>query len=217
MSELKDQIKTLEKDSKDKETQANVKMSELKDQIKTLEKDSKDKETQANVKMSELKDQIKNDRDTYKSIIFNLEQQVKSLENEIKNKDQQIIIDDKNNNKYVLYNLQLETENKLLSETISKLRMEKEIVIRERESYEMTHSQLKLDNKKLSVENEILKESNNSLTEQNKILTNENDLINNKIVPEKEIKIVKQIPEKNIPTRSSISLSDKKKITTKKL
>ena len=75
------------------------------------------------------------------------------------------------------YTDQLERECSYLKITIEKLRDENIAIVKERETYEMTHSQIRLDNEtvmteigKLKSENQSLKAENKSLLEENKNL-----------------------------------------------
>jgi TolA-binding protein len=72
------------------------------------------------------------------------------------------------------YTDQLEKECNLLKITVEKLREENIAIIKERETYEMTHSQIRLDNETVMIEVGKLKSENQNLKNENKVLLEEN-------------------------------------------
>jgi hypothetical protein len=75
------------------------------------------------------------------------------------------------------YSSQLEKENGKLIELVAMLRGEIETLVKEREAYQMTHAQLKIDNQTILLENASLKEINSDLISQNRDLVKENELL----------------------------------------
>lgn len=78
-----------------------------------------------------------------------------------------------NNNHSSDYSVALEKENTRLSEVVVRLRSEIETLVKEKAEYEMTHSQVRLDNEKLSRDNIRLEKLNTDLHEQNELLMKE--------------------------------------------
>jgi len=74
------------------------------------------------------------------------------------------------------YNVQLEKENRRLSDVIIKLRTDIESLVKDKAEYEMTYAQIHLDNEKIIVDNGRLQKTNKDLNEQNELLMKENEL-----------------------------------------
>lgn len=98
------------------------------------------------------------------------------------NKTMKNIIDDyktklENNHTVISYDPQLAKENSRLLDLIAKQREENENLLKEKSEYEMTHSQLKLDNEKLLSDIDRLNQLIDSLNVLVKSLTDENEML----------------------------------------
>lgn len=78
---------------------------------------------------------------------------------------------DENSRYATMYKTQIEKENVKLQDLLSKLRIDNQNLVKEREIYEMSYSQLKIDSQKISLDNKKLKEQNAKLLSQNEELT----------------------------------------------
>lgn len=116
------------------------------------------------------------------------------LENTISN-----LKKDKNDNsKYSMYNTQLEKENNNLTDLLSKIRVENQNLVKERETYQMSYSQLKIDIQKMVIDNNRLKSENDRLAGQNEELVKENNLLSrvNQELSEPVKNVPKVLPKK---------------------
>lgn len=110
--------------------------------------------------------------------VQNLRKSKLELEIELKEKGE-LLLERKEQSKYIVYNDQLEKENTRMGELVVKLRNENDTLVKERENYHILYSQLNIDNQKLVLENIRLNSTNESLREQNVELQEENDMLKN--------------------------------------
>lgn len=171
-------------------------MSEKQTQIDLLEMTKKViEENQAktiteNKSLQKINQDLENDNKKQQEVNANLEKMILELRK---------ASDD--NSKYTLYNTHLEKENSKLSEMLSKLRSDNQNLVKERETYEMTHSQLKIDSQKILIDNTRLKESNARLLTQNEELVKENSMLS---------KINQELSEQNTPAKPHQKVVPKK-------
>ena len=146
---------------------------ELKSQLIKIQEncDEKLSEQQLQIKLLEIKNKEAEDTSA-KLLIDN-----NSLRDELNKKLLELKKEKNDNSKQVIYNAQMEKEKYRLSEILTKSRIDNQNLIKERETYEMTHSQLKIDNQKINLDNNRLKEANIKLLDQNEDLVKENAML----------------------------------------
>jgi len=112
-------------------------------------------------------------------------------------------LEKENNTKHstdISYHLQLEKENDKLTQLLQKQRSENENLVKERGTYEMTHSQIKLDYEKLLLDNERVKSLLLELTSQNEGFVRENEQLR-VVLDEKKTEASKVQPSKVQPSK----------------
>jgi hypothetical protein len=158
-----------------------------------------------------------------RDLVFNYERKIQELENrlgentqELENskkmiqdlQDQNVVLQESKKELQVCYEQalnsktisgytdQLEKECNSLRIIVEKLREENISIVKDRETYEMTHSQIRLDNEtvmievaKLKSENQVLKAENKALLEENKNLVVANNVTPPVTVPKSNLQV----------------------------
>jgi len=132
-----------------------------------------DYKTQLSKVEADYKTQLSKAENDYKTQLADYVEKIKLFEAENETLKKNIGDSSRSN----VYNTQLEKENSRLLEIVSKLRQENHTLVKERETYELTHEQLKIDSQKIGLDNTRLKETNASLIAQMEELTKENALL----------------------------------------
>jgi len=120
---------------------------------------------------------LKNEKKTLQATIEALEDKVKILEAELKQEREK----KEKKESYDGYKTQLEKEIFRMKDMLSKQYQEKDTLVKDKNYYEMTFNQLKLDNERHSIENERIKLINTDVSIENSALRDENEKLQNEV------------------------------------